>query len=233
LTFRNRLQYFLVKKLKISNKSALELIFSGQVYLNSKACFENIEIQQTDTISFGSEILQKGKKLIYIAFYKPRGIETTLNPNITDNLISILPFNETVFPVGRLDKDSEGLLLLTNDGKIFDKTLRKEFQIEKEYLVRVDKPITQLFIEKMAAGVLILGKTTLPTKIEPISELEFKIILVEGLNRQIRRMCYKLGYEVIFLKRIRIGKIEIGNLKPLEYKYLDEIKRKLNHIRKF
>lgn len=230
MTFRNRLQYFLVKKLQISNKTALELIKTGQILFNDKICIENIEICETDSIKNDSQILQDGKKLIYIAFYKPRGIETTLNPNITDNLFSILPFKETVFPVGRLDKDSEGLLLLTNDGKIFDKTLRKEFQIEKEYLVKVDKPISQIFLEKMASGVSILGKTTLPAKIERIADLEFKIILVEGLNRQIRRMCYKLGYEVSFLKRIRIGKIEIDDLKPLEYKYLEEIKRNLNHI---
>ncbi len=222
MTFRNRLQYFLVKKLKISNKSALELIISGQIYINRIVCFENIEITQTDTITYESETLQIGKKLIYIAFYKPRGVETTLNPKIDDNLISILPFKELIFPVGRLDKDSEGLLLLTNDGKIFDKTLRKEFQIEKEYLVKIDKPISPIFLEKMASGISILGKTTLPTKIEPINEFEFKIILVEGLNRQIRRMCYKLGCEVSFLKRIRIGEIGIGNLKPLEYRYLEK-----------
>jgi 23S rRNA pseudouridine2604 synthase len=200
------------------------LIIKGQISINGKASFENIETNQTDTIIYASETLQIGKKLIYIAFYKPRGIETTLNPRITDNLFSILPFEETVFPVGRLDKESEGLLLLTNDGKIFDKTLRKEFQTEKEYLVKVDKPISQLFLEKMATGVSILGKTTLPTKIEQISELEFKIILIEGLNRQIRRMCFKLGYEVCFLTRTRIANIEIGMLKPLEYRYLENVK---------
>ncbi len=228
MTFRNRLQYFLVKKLKISNKEALQKIINGNITLNGEKCIDNCEITETDTIEYiniekvpkQAEVLQVGKKLVHIIFYKPRGIETTLNLKIANNLKEIMPFEDDVFPVGRLDKESEGLLLLTNNGKIFDKTLRQEHEVEKEYLVTVNKPITSQFLEKMASGVDILGKTTKPAQVKKISEKQFCIIITQGLNRQIRRMCYKCDYEVIQLVRTRIGNYALGNLKPLEYKYL-------------
>jgi 23S rRNA pseudouridine2604 synthase len=220
VTFRKRVSYFLVKKLSISNKAALELIISGAIYINNRQIKENIEVEATDEIIYNGHVLQKAKKLIYIAFYKPRGVESTLNISIKDNLAEILPTKEAVFPVGRLDKDSEGLLLLTNDGKIFDKTLRKEFEVEKEYLVDTDKLITEVFLANMANGVTIIGRKTLPAQIIKISDRQFKITLTQGLNRQIRRMCYKLGFEVEKLVRIRIGDVHLGNLKPLEYKIL-------------
>lgn len=217
MTFRKRLQYFLVKRLNISNKSALVLILEGKILVNDFSVFENIEINIQDKIVFDNQILQEGKQLIYIAFYKPRGIETTLNTEIPDNLKDILPFEENLFPVGRLDKESEGLLLLTNDGRTFDKTLRSEHQTEKEYLVKVNKVIDDDFVLKMSSGITILGKITLPCQVEKVDNFTFKIILIQGINRQIRRMCYKLGYEVLGLKRIRIGDILIGDLKPCEY----------------
>ena len=217
MTFRRRLQYFLVKRLNISNKNALTLILEGKVLINDIPISENIEINIQDKIVFEGHILQEGKQLIYIAFYKPRGIETTLNTEIPDNLKDILPFEESLFPVGRLDKESEGLLLLTNDGTLFDKTLRNEHQTEKEYLVKVDKVIDDNFILKMSSGINILGKITLPCKIEKVDNFTFSIILIQGINRQIRRMCYKLGYEVLELKRIRIGDILMGDLKPCGY----------------
>ena len=220
MTFRKRLQYFLVKKLNISNKSALALILEGKISLNDMVIYENIEVNIEDKIVYENQILQEGKSLIYVVFYKPRGIETTLNSEILDNLKDILPFEETLFPVGRLDKESEGLLLLTNDGRLFDKTLRSEHQTEKEYLVKVDKAITDDFVLKMASGINILGKMTLPCAVEKVDDFTFKIILVQGINRQIRRMCYKLGYEVLELKRIRIGNILLGDLDSNEYKYV-------------
>jgi 23S rRNA pseudouridine2604 synthase len=220
MTFRKRLQYFLVKRLNISNKTALALILEGKILVNDVVVFENIEINIQEKIVCEGESLQVGKELIYIAFYKPRGIETTLNSEIPDNLKNILPFNESLFPVGRLDKESEGLLLLTNDGRLFDKTLRSEYQTEKEYLVKVDKEITEDFISEMSSGVMILGKITLPCVVEKVDDFTFRIILVQGINRQIRRMCYKLGYEVLELKRIGIGNILLGDLTPNEYRYL-------------
>lgn len=221
MTFRNRVQYHLVKKLNISNKGAIELIRTGQITVNEAIIYGNIEISETDSLKYKGVFLQEAKQLIYVAFYKPRGIETTMNTEIAYNLKEILPFKEPLFPVGRLDKDSEGLLLLTNNGKIFDKTLREENEIEKEYIVEVDKPISDDFLQKMASGVNILGKITKVAKLEKVSEFRFKIILTQGINRQIRRMCYKMGYEVTELIRIRIGEHSLGSLKPLEYTYLN------------
>ena len=219
MTFRKRLQYFLVKRLNISNKSALKYISEGKTKINSKVVFENVIINPEDSVVFEEQVLQEGKQFIYIAFYKPRGIETTLNQSIQDNLKDILPFEEELFPVGRLDKESEGLLILTNDGRTFDKTLRSENQIEKEYLVTVDKEISGDFIQKMSNGINILGKTTLPCKVEKVDKFTFKIILIQGINRQIRRMCYKFDYEVLKLIRIRIGEVSLENLQPNEFRF--------------
>ena len=219
MTFRKRLQYLLVKRLNISNKSALMLILEGKILVNGRILFENIEIRLEDSVVFDGQILQEGKTFIYVTFYKPRGIETTLNQAIQDNLKDILPFEEDLFPVGRLDKESEGLLILTNDGRTFDKTLRSENQTEKEYLVMVDKEITEDFIRKMSEGVNILGKMTLSCQVEKIDSFSFKIILIQGMNRQIRRMCYKLNYEVLRLIRVRIGKVTLGDLQPSEFRY--------------
>jgi 23S rRNA pseudouridine2604 synthase len=221
MTFRNRLQYLLVVRLQISNKEALNLIFSEKILVNGITAKSNCELTQTDEVIYDGKVLQEAKKLIYIAFYKPRGIETTLNVAIEDNLKAILPFEADVFPVGRLDKDSEGLLLLTNDGTIYDKILRNENKTEKEYVVQVDKTISSEFLEKMSDGIVIMGKKTLPCQLAQIDDYTFKITLIQGLNRQIRRMCYKLDYEVLGLKRIRIGDVNLGNLKAGEYRILE------------
>jgi 23S rRNA pseudouridine2604 synthase len=224
MTFRNRLQYLLVWKLRVSNRRAMELILSGDVLVNGTPVNTNIELSQTDEVVYNNEILKEGKKLIYIAFFKPRGIETTLNTAIADNLKNILPFEEELFPVGRLDKESEGLLFLTNDGTLYDKMLRTENKTEKEYVVTVDKLIDANFLESMANGTKIMGKMTLPCQIEKIDDFTFRIILIQGLNRQIRRMCYKLHYEVLQLVRVRIGTIELGDLVSGEYRVLTNIK---------
>ncbi|MFY7908832.1 MAG: pseudouridine synthase [Emticicia sp.] len=221
MTFRNRLQYLLVVRLQISNKEALSLIFSGKVLVNGIAAKSNCELTQTDEVVYEEQVLQEAKKLIYIAYYKPRGIETTLNTTIADNLKDILPFEEDVFPVGRLDKESEGLLLLTNDGTVYDKILRNENKTEKDYIVEVDKAITNDFLEKMSDGVVIMGKKTLPCTLAQVDDFRFKITLIQGLNRQIRRMCYKLDYEVLSLKRVRIGNISLGDLRAGEYRALN------------
>lgn len=220
MTFRTRLQYLLVKKLQISNRKALEIILSGEVLINGESINTNIELSQTDEVRYNNEVLKEAKKLIYIAFYKPRGIETTLNTAIADNLKDILPFEDELFPVGRLDKASEGLLFLTNDGTLYDKMLRNENKTEKEYIVTVDKVINEDFLTAMANGITIMGKTTLPCQIEKIDDFTFRIILIQGLNRQIRRMCYKLHYEVERLIRVRMGSVELGNLVAGEYRVL-------------
>lgn len=189
------------------------MLMDKKVKINGNVISSNPEVEPEDEIKVDGKIVQAAKTFKYLAYYKPRGVETTLNPEIPDNLINILPFSD-VFPVGRLDKASEGLLILTDDGRYYDKILRKENKTEKEYLVKVDKPITEEFIENMASGIKIMGKMTLPCEVIKVSDSEFRIVLVQGLNRQIRRMCYKLGYEVLFLQRIRIGNVFLDKLEP-------------------
>lgn len=218
MTFRHRLQYFLVKKLQISNKEALRYIRSGLIYLNGKIETQNVELSIEDEVVFEKEILKESKKLLYFAYHKPRGIETTMNTNIPDNLAGIIDFGADVFPIGRLDKDSEGLLLFTNDGRIYDAVLRHENGTEKEYEVIVNQLITTTFIKKMQTGVTIMGQTTLPCEVWQVDDYTFRIILKQGLNRQIRRMCYKLGYVVERLMRHRIGNIQLNDLPPADYK---------------
>jgi 23S rRNA pseudouridine2604 synthase len=212
MSYRDKLQYLLVKKLQISNASAKEIILSNRVMVNAVNVSDNIFIKETDRVELNDQIVQEGKNIVYVALNKPRGIECTLNPLIIDNLTNIIPFKEKLFPVGRLDKESEGLLILTNDGYLFNKTINPKSEVEKEYIVAVNKPITNDFIEEMSRGVKIIGQTTLPCIVEKIEELTFKIILVQGLNRQIRRMCYKLDYLVTSLKRVRIGKVFLNDL---------------------
>jgi 23S rRNA pseudouridine2604 synthase len=221
LGFSLKLKYFLVKKLQISNEAAQNLMFEGKVSVDGKITKGNVEVLPECEIMVESNVLQSVKKYKYIAFYKPCGIESTFNATIEDNILNILPFKE-VFAVGRLDKASEGLMILTDDGRIYDKILRKEYEVEKEYLVKLDKSYDQEFLEKMRNGVEIMGKMTLPCEVSEVDEQTFRIVLTQGLNRQIRRMCYKLGYEVVFLLRVRIGNLVLGDLKPKEWRYFDK-----------
>jgi 23S rRNA pseudouridine2604 synthase len=156
----------------------------------------------------------------YIAYHKPINITCTTETHVVGNIISAIGYKKRIFPIGRLDKMSEGLILLTSDGDIVNKILRAENAHDKEYLVTVDKPLNDQFVEKMAGGVPILGTKTLPCKIAMQSQFVFKIILNEGLNRQIRRMCEYFGYTVTKLKRVRIMNISLGNLKPGEWRKL-------------
>jgi 23S rRNA pseudouridine2604 synthase len=220
MSFRRKIQYFLVQKLSISNKTAKEYLQSGQIRLDNEIIIENLEVYPETEIKYKDEVIKESQIFNYLKFYKPAGIECTLNEKISENLLAILPA-KNLFPVGRLDKASEGLLILTDDGRIYDKILRKENIIEKEYLVRTDIDITSEFKNKMEAGILIMGKTTLPCTVQVINNKTFTIILTQGLNRQIRRMCYKLGYEVEYLKRIRIGNIEIGNLQAADFEAIN------------
>lgn len=212
MSYRDKLQYLLVKKLQISNSYAKEIILLNKVMVNAENVCENLLIKETDRVVLNNQIVQEGKNIVYVALNKPRGIECTLNPLINNNLINFITFKEKLFPVGRLDKESEGLLILTNDGYLFNKTINPKNEVEKEYIVTVNKVITNNFIEEMSRGVEIIGQTTLPCIVEKIDELTFKIILVQGLNRQIRRMCYKLDYLVTSLKRVRIGKVFLNDL---------------------
>jgi 23S rRNA pseudouridine2604 synthase len=222
MSYRNKLQYLLVQKLAISKKEAKELIITGKVKMNGAVVFENCVLSVQDEISFENKIIKERTVFHYIAFYKPRGIETTLNTSIENNLLTVFQFSERLFPVGRLDKESEGLLLMTNDGRIMNKISGGWFDKEKEYEVSVNKMIIPAFIGTLATGIRIMGKLTRPAIVRQVNDTTFSIILTEGMNRQIRRMCYKQGYEVTELKRVRIMNIGLGMLQAGEYRALEE-----------
>ncbi len=209
---RSTVLFYLVHVAKYNHAAAKQLLASEQVMVNGAVTRIDQLLQKNDALHIGDRLLKPGKIWKYYAYHKPRGIESTLNKNISANLADHIELEEHLFPVGRLDKASEGLMLLTNDGSVYKKTLAKEEAIEKEYIVRVDKPIDIAFKQAMEMGIVIMGQQTLPSKLELIDAFTFSIILIQGLNRQIRRMCYKLGYDVVSLKRIRIGSLLLGDL---------------------
>jgi 23S rRNA pseudouridine2604 synthase len=162
------------------------------------------------------------KKQIYIVLNKPVGITCTTEAHIEDNIIDLVAYPERIFPIGRLDKDSEGLILLTNNGDIVNEILRSENNHEKEYIVTVDRPVTDLSLNMMASGVKIRGELTKPCKVSRIDPQTFRMILTQGLNRQIRRMCSALGYKAQRLQRVRIMNIQLGNLRPGKWRHLTD-----------
>ena len=208
-----------------SRRKADDYISDGRVYINGKCALLGSKVNIEDEISVDGEIIQyKDKKKVYIAFNKPVGIECTGNHKVKDNIIDYINHKERLFTIGRIDKQSEGLILLTNDGDIVNNVLRAENRKEKEYIVTVNKKITTEFIDKMRRGVRIMGRITRKCFVKKIHENRFKIILTQGMNRQIRRMCEVLGYRVTKLKRVRIMDIHLDT-KVGEYRNLnnDEI----------
>ncbi len=217
MSFRLRIKYFLIHRLNYTNKTAGALISSGKLTVNGKVIRSNELLQEEDELKLGDEILKPKPVYQYFALHKPRGIESTFNEVIKDNLCTVFPFTDEFIVAGRLDKASEGLLIISNDGKWVHSITRPEFGKEKEYIVETDKEIDQEFISKMSAGVDIGICVTQPCFAEKIDVKTFKIILKEGKNKQIRRMCKKLGFRVQALKRVRIDKFHLSDLKVLDY----------------
>ncbi len=209
----------------ISRRGADKWIAEGKVTINGELATVGSQVEDGDIVCVDGKEVKKEQQLVYIALNKPVGITSTTERHIKGNVVDFVNHPLRIFHIGRLDKESEGLLLLTNDGDIVNKILRAENHHEKEYIVQVDKPITEQFIKKMGAGVDILDTTTLPCQVEKISDKVFKIILEQGLNRQIRRMCSSLGYSVKRLQRIRIMNIKLGNLKVGQWRDLTDKER--------
>lgn len=218
MSFRLNIKYYLVHSLGFTNKEAIRAIDQRKLKVNGKVVEENFEFDETWEIYFEDRLLKPKTTFTYIALYKPRGIETTNNKAIENNLTTVVDFGTHLGYAGRLDKESEGLLLLSNDGKYIQSLSSPLKEKEKEYVVTVNKPISADFIREMAAGVDIMICKTRPCFVEQLSEFEFKIILTEGKNRQIRRMCKALGYLVARLIRTRIDTVHLGDLKPGEYR---------------
>lgn len=207
-----------------SRREADQLIEAGRVVLNGAIANTGNRYVPGDVVEVDGSIIKQAKKekLVYIALNKPVGITTTTELHVPDNIISFLNYPKRIFPVGRLDKDSEGLIFLTNDGDIVNKILRASYNHEKEYIVRVNKPCTPDFIRGMAAGVPILDTVTLPCKVTPLGRQTFKIILTQGLNRQVRRMTEHFGYKVTMLQRVRILHVKLDKLAAGKWRYLNE-----------
>jgi len=195
-----------------SRRAADDLVASGRVFVNGKVAEIGTKISETDNVLVDGKPIDTNVKKVYLAFNKPVLITCTTDSRDPDNIIDFIGYKERIFPIGRLDKMSEGLIFLTNDGDIVNKILRSENENKKEYVVKVDLEVTEDFLNKMSSGVNILDIVTKKCEVYKIGKYEFGIILTQGVNRQIRRMCETLGYKVKKLKRIRIMDIELGNL---------------------
>jgi 23S rRNA pseudouridine2604 synthase len=209
-----------------SRREADKLIEQARIAVNGNIAMPGARVSSSDKIYIDDELLKVKKTArqdqFIIAFNKPVGITSTTDEKDRTNIIRFINHPKRIFPVGRLDKDSEGLIFLTNNGDIVNKILRAGNEHEKEYIVTVNHKLTPDFAAKMSKGVNILGTTTLPCKVRTLSGKSFSIILKQGLNRQIRRMCEVFGYEVIQLRRIRIMNIQLGNIPIGKWRYLSE-----------
>jgi len=207
---KTRINKFLSETGYCSRREADKLLEEGRITVNGKVPELGTKVSVEDEIRVdGKLIREKTSKPVYLAFNKPVGIECTTNQSVRNNIVDYINYPKRIFPIGRLDKASEGLIFMTDDGDIVNKILRARNNHEKEYVVTVNKPITDRFIQRMGNGVPILDTVTKKCKVEQISKFVFRIILTQGLNRQIRRMCEYLGYEVTALKRIRIINISL------------------------
>ncbi len=205
-----------------SRREADKWIEAGRVTLNGAPATLGHKVAPGDEVRIDGSLVGAKRKAIYIALNKPVGITCTTEAHVEDNIVQFVGHSERIFPVGRLDKDSEGLILLTNDGDIVNEILRSENEHEKEYVVSVNRPITDLSLKMLASGVKIMGMTTKPCRVQRVDAETFRLVLTQGLNRQIRRMCSALGYRVRRLQRVRIISIHVGALRAGEWRYLSD-----------
>ena len=220
-----RINKFFTEQGICSRREADRLVESGLITINGRVAKLGDQVEPSDVIAREGQVLPWGRAPHYIKYHKPVGVTTTSESHVPRNIIAEIGHSERIFPIGRLDKDSSGLILLTNDGDIVNEILRTEFGHEREYLVRVDRPFDQAFLDHMAEGVVILGSRTKPCRMSRVGRDRFRIVLTEGRNRQIRRMCQALGYRVIMLHRTRIMHITVDGLGAGEWKELTSQER--------
>ncbi|WP_313892829.1 23S rRNA pseudouridine(2604) synthase RluF [Psychrobacillus sp.] len=220
-----RINKFLSEAGIVSRRGADKWITDGRVIINGQKAELGSQVEAGDDVRVDGKQIVVEQPLVYIALNKPVGITSTTERHIKGNIVDFVNHPLRIFHIGRLDKDSDGLILLTNDGDVVNEILRAENKHEKEYIVTVNEKITDSFLEKMAAGVNILDTKTLPCKVKKIGTNTFNIILMQGLNRQIRRMCSALGFTVRSLQRIRIMNITMDGLKTGEWRDLTEIEK--------
>ncbi|MCR8642776.1 pseudouridine synthase [Paenibacillus sp. N1-5-1-14] len=215
-----------------SRRETNRLILAGRITINDVVCEPGATVSAGDIVRIDGGELPSRAEAVYLALNKPIGITCTAQKQVPSNIIDFVNYPSRIFAVGRLDKASEGLILLTNDGDIVNRMMRAEHGHEKEYYVTVDKPVTKQFIQEMSSGVDILGTTTKPCEVFQMSECEFRIILTQGLNLQIRRMCKELSYRVLKLERIRIMNITLDGLERGAWRELtrDELEELLAQL---
>lgn len=212
----------------VSRRGADKWVEDGRITINGQPAELGSRVSDEDDVRVDGKPVKTEEELVYIALNKPVGITSTTERHIKGNVVDFVNHPLRIFHIGRLDKDSDGLLLLTNDGDVVNEILREEHGHEKEYIVTVDKPITKEFVRKMESGVDILGTTTKPCKVKQLGPRKFNITLTQGLNRQIRRMCSALGFSVRSLQRTRILNIYLGNLPNGQWR--DLTKEELNEM---
>jgi 23S rRNA pseudouridine2604 synthase len=217
-----RLNKYISETGACSRREADRWIEAGRITCNGQPAALGTQVNAGDEVRVDGQLIGAKKKPIYIALNKPVGITCTTEPDVEGNIVDLIGHAERIFPIGRLDKDSEGLILLTNDGDIVNEILRSENNHEKEYIVTVERPITDLALSMMADGVKIMGEVTKPCKVSRVDTKTFRIVLTQGLNRQIRRMCSALGYRAQRLQRVRIINIGLGALAVGQWRELTE-----------
>jgi len=215
-----RINKYLSERGLCSRREADAWVDGGRVSINGVVATLGTQVQPDDLVRVDGRPVGGETKHVYIALHKPVGIECTTDTRVPDNVIDFVGHRERIFPIGRLDKNSEGLLLLTNDGDIVNELLRARHGHEKEYVVTVDRPVTDAFVKTMAGGVEILDTRTTPCRVERIGKNVFRIVLTQGLNRQIRRMCEALGYTVRRLIRVRFVNIPLQGIAPGRWRNL-------------
>ncbi|MBX3341568.1 MAG: pseudouridine synthase [Nitrospira sp.] len=221
-----RINKFFTEQGLCSRREADRLVAEGRVTINGVVAKLGDQVSSQDVVARDGTILQRGNRAVYLKYHKPVGVTTTTELHVTRNIISEINHRERIFPIGRLDKDSSGLILLTNDGDIVNEILRVEHGHEREYRVEVDREFDDAFLSRMAEGVVILGERTRPCLMARLGPRRFRIILTEGRNRQIRRMCQALGYRVVSLHRVRIMHITVEGLHAGQWMDLSEEERR-------
>lgn len=223
MEFPMRINKYLAVKKYASRREADKLIQAGMVKINGRVAKLGDKVNEKDKVEVGKRVLERMKELVYVAYNKPLGIVTHSPEQDQDEIMDVVNVGVPVFPIGRLDRSSHGLILLTNDGRITDRLLSPKYDHEKEYLVRVDKPIEKHFLRHLGTGIDIEGYKTKPAKVRQTTEKSFNIILTEGKKHQIRRMCSAFGYVTNDLKRVRIMNIKLGNLKEGQWRKIEGI----------
>lgn len=221
-----RINKYLAEAGIVSRRGADQWILDGRVVINGQPAELGSRVEDGDEVKVDGKVISQEQELVYLALNKPVGITSTTERHIEGNIVDFVGHEKRIFHVGRLDKDSDGLILLTNDGDIVNEILRSENDHEKEYIVTVNERLTDTFLEKMASGVKILDTVTKPCKVKKLGPFTFSIILTQGLNRQIRRMCSALGFSIKRLQRVRIMNIELGSLPIGKWRDLTDTEKK-------